>query len=67
MRCLSTNSKAVVYTAHYCLFPPIMYCIVALAFTGNFRHYRTSFFRRKKNAEVADIKLYDKIATTSQR
>jgi len=63
MRCLSTNSKAVDYTTHYRLFPPIMYCIVALAFTGNFRYY---IFAWEKNAEVADIKLYDEIATTSQ-
>jgi len=64
MRCLSTNSKAVVYTTHYLLFPPIMYCIVALAFTGNFRLHN---FSLGKNAEVADIKLYDEIAATSQR
>jgi len=42
-----------------------MYCKVALVFTGNFRHY--VIFPWEKNAEVADIKLYDEIAATSQR
>jgi len=42
-----------------------MYCIVALAFTGNFRHY--VIFPWEKNEEVADIKFFDEISTTSQR
>jgi len=64
MRCLSTNSKAVVYTTHHLLFPPFMYCIVALAFNGNLPHY--VIFPWEKNAEGADIKLYDEITATLQ-
>jgi len=48
MRCLSTNSKAVVYTTHYRLFPPTMYCIVAV--TGNFRYYVIFPWKKKRGS-----------------
>jgi len=65
MRCLSTNLKGVVDTTHCRLLPLIMYCIVVLAFTENFRYYVMLLW--EKNAEVAGIKLYDEIATMSQQ
>jgi len=65
MRCLSTYSKAVVFTTQYRLFPPVICCIVVLAYTGNFRHH--VILPWKKKGKVVEIKLYDEIATTSQR